>query len=110
MREERQEKEEALRTSQQELNQSAKGMAESVMAHADRKHGELMQGQQFQHQMEIETMQNQLLWMMAVVGEDRVSQVLNDPHQHAESMRKALEIKQNMMQSQGPMPEEGRRM
>jgi len=58
MREELQEKEEALRTSQQELNQSAKGMVESVMAHADRKHGELMQGQQFQHQMEIETMQN----------------------------------------------------
>ena len=52
----------------------------------------------------------ELLWMMAVVGEDRVSQVLNDPHQHAESMRKALEIKQNMMQSQGPMPEEDRGM
>lgn len=71
------------------------------MAHADQKHGELMQGQRFQHQMEMETMQNQLLWMMAVVGEDKISQVLNDPQQHAESMRKALEIKQGMIQTQG---------
>jgi len=106
--EELHEKEEALRTSQLQLNQSAQGsgMVESVMAHADQKHGELMQGQRFQHQMEMETMQNQLLWMMAVVGEDKISQVLNDPQQHAESMRKALEIKQGMMQTQGPLPEQ----
>ena len=47
--EELHEKEEALRTSQLQLNQSAQGMVESVMAHADQKHGELMQGQRFQH-------------------------------------------------------------
>ena len=89
-----------------QLNRSAQSMVESVMAHADQKHGELMQGQKFQHQMEMETMQNQLLWMMAVVGEDKISQVLNDPQQHAESMRKALEIKQGMIQTQGPLPEQ----
>lgn len=104
MMEELKKKEMELQEMQAHMSENTKQMIEPTMAHADTKHRELMQGQQYQYQVQMEQLQNQLMWTMAVAGEERLSQAFSDPQWNAEMMQQAMELKKTVMQSQGMMP------
>ena len=99
-----QRREASLREAQASISQHAQQLVETAMNHANSKHEELMNAQKQQHQLQLEGLQGQLMFMTAVAGEDRVSQVMNDPAMQAESMQQAMQLRQAMMQQphQGP--------
>lgn len=93
-------REASLLEAQASISQHAQQLVETAMNHANSKHEELMNAQKQQHQLQLEGLQGQLMFMTAVAGEDRVSQVMSDPAMQAESMRQAMQLRQAMMQQQ----------
>lgn len=83
MLEELRKKETELQEMHAHMSENTKQLIETTMQHADTKHRELMQGQFYQHQVQMEQLQNQLMWTMAVAGEERLSQAFSDPERNA---------------------------
>ena len=106
MTEELQRKEAALAEARSSMSTQAQGLVETTLTHANVRHEEMMANQRQQHQAQIEQLQNQLVWMTAVAGEDRVQEVMNNSDLHAESVRRAMELGQSMIQQNHNLSED----
>lgn len=78
---------------QAQMSQQAQNMITEAMNQAEMRHRETMETHYRQHQITVEQMQSQVLWLTAVVGEDRIQEVLNNPSLNAQAMQRAMEIK-----------------
>ncbi|CAK8987801.1 Retrovirus-related Pol polyprotein from transposon RE1 (Retro element 1) (AtRE1) [Includes: Protease RE1 [Durusdinium trenchii] len=92
-----QEKEdEELKQWQEHEEAERKSLIKSTMEMAEARHQELMTEAQARHSMELETMKNQLLWMSAVAGEERMEQVFQSPELQQAMMIKAMKMKEDL--------------
>ena len=73
-----------------------KSLIKSTMEMAEARHQELMTEAQARHSMELDTMKNQLLWMSAVAGEERMEQVFQSPELQQAMMIKAMKMKEDL--------------
>lgn len=108
------EKEEAVLMVQNSVQQGAQQLVSTVMEQAEQRRQEVMESTSMQHEVQVDQMQNQILWLTALIGQDTVAGALNDPAMNAEVMRKAMRMRAEMsqasssneeqpLQSQGPM-------
>lgn len=72
-------REECFAEAASKMCQDAQGMVQRTMSQADQRHQEIMQTTLGEHRMQLEYLQNQLMWMTTVAGEERVQQVMADP-------------------------------
>ncbi|CAK9017487.1 Retrovirus-related Pol polyprotein from transposon RE1 (Retro element 1) (AtRE1) [Includes: Protease RE1 [Durusdinium trenchii] len=84
---------------QEELDRRV--LIQNTMEVAESRHQEIMMEAQTKHAMEMETMKNQLLWMSAVAGEERLDQVFQSQELQQEMMVKAMKMKEEL-QAQEP--------
>jgi hypothetical protein len=67
------EKEETILKMHQSLHEGAQNLVGTVVEQAEQRHKEVMESQQVQFQGQLEQMQNQLIWLTALAGENRDS-------------------------------------
>ena len=79
---------------QEELDRRV--LIQNTMEVAESRHQEIMMEAQTKHAMEMETMKNQLLWMSAVAGEERMDQVFQSQELQQEMMVKAMKMKEEL--------------
>eukprot|EP00913_Durusdinium_trenchii_P030436 g28511.t1 len=73
-----------------------KQMVQQTMLMAEHRHQEIMEAASAQHALEVETLKNQLLWMSAVAGEERMEEVFKSPVLQQEMMSKAMAMKEEL--------------
>lgn len=99
MRQELKSKEEQLKEVTAELSQ-VKEMAKDAVAEAITQQQEEMQEQRKQHFHQIQYMQQQVLWMTAVAGEERMGKAFQDPTFQQEVAEQAAELTKVMEKQQ----------
>lgn len=110
-------KEQALAMQEQALKEEAQGAVQNTLAEAELRHHVIMEAQQQNYVKElnmqreqIEMLKDQMCWLTAVAGQERVTKVQQDPNMAAQVHQQAMELKQNMNMaaaassgSQGPV-------
>ena len=71
-------------------------MIQKTMEVAETRRQEILEATQAQHQWEVESLKNQLLWMSAVAGEARMEEVFKNPVLQQEMMNKAMAMKEEL--------------
>ena len=105
-------KEEQILQIQQSLNQGAQSLVSTVVQQAEARHQEVLGSQTAQYQTQLQTMQDQLYWMTALAGEERIGEVMRSPEESALIYQRAVDLKNRMalseetqaMRSEGPAP------
>ena len=95
-------RENAMANLRGQMNQEAQGMVELAMNHADRRHHELMNEAQAEHRAQLQYMQDQMMFLTSVAGEERVQQAMTNPQVHAEAVQRAMELKRQLEAMQSP--------
>ena len=96
-----QEKEdEEMRKAEQEAAEEREWMVQRTMAAAEERHAALMQEEKMRHQGEMEQMKNQLFWLTAVAGEDRMAEIFQNPLLQQQTMLRAMELRKQMVEEE----------
>ena len=96
-----QEKEdEEMRQAEMEARAEREMMVQQTMAAAEERHLSLMQEERSRHQQEMEYMKNQMFWLSAIAGEERMGEVYNNPMLQQETMLRAVQLRQKMMEEE----------
>lgn len=105
------EREDSVMVMQHSLHEGARNLVGTVVEQAEQRHTEVMENQQQQHRSQLEQMHNQLIWLTALAGESRVTEVMSDPQKSEEVMQQAMLLRERLIsgeeaqgaQTEGPM-------
>ena len=75
-------------------------MVQQTMAAAEERHLSLMQEERSRHQQEMEYMKNQMFWLSAIAGEERMGEVYNNPMLQQETMLRAVQLRKKRMEEE----------
>ena len=96
-----QEKEDAeMIKAEKEAQEEREWMVQQTMAAAEERHSLLMNEEKVRHQQEMEQMKNQLFWLAAVAGDEKMEEMCNNPMLQQQTMMKALELRRQMTEEE----------
>ena len=68
-----------------------------TMEAAEKRHQEILMEEQEKHRVEMEQVQNQMFWLSAIVGEEKMHELFSNPELQQMTMEKAMQLKEQVM-------------
>ena len=79
----------------------AQEVAKSCMTEAVHQNQSMLQEQEAMHAAQRKYLEDQVLWMSVVAGEERMQKAMNDPAFHQETVAQAMEFRRQLEQEKG---------